>query len=507
MNPATETRALVALRLAAVTAVAGGLWLLVWYWPGGLPYDATSGVWTALADDFARGDLYRPVHGELGYGGTRYLPLFFVLHGTLIRAGLAAGTAGMLLTFASIGLLGAAAYRLMRILGAGPALAWPCVLLLPASIAFQLLGVAVKGDLLAAACSAGGLAAAVAWNERGWRPGFAFACGGFAAAILTKFTAVFALVALGLWLVRSGRRARAGALAAGVLAVVGAGLAAVQGLSVGRLLESFAACVTGGLGTDYAWKFPGWFALVVAQDPFFLALFLAAAAAAIRRFRRTGLDLPLTYFIVTALGTMLLFVSPGIDSNHLMDLLVAAVVLLAVELTQGGAGRGVAVGAGVFAAAVAATWLPGVPSVRHFFAERGRPTLEAVQEIDRRLPATGPRRLLAENPLVPVVLGQRPEVLDCFSLRLIAARSPAVRAEFMENLAARRYTAVVLVDWSGAPVDELPAALARHSSPGVAQFYGEVHFPAGFLDALWRNYRLSFVVRPFVVLEPRATPP
>ena len=77
----------------------------------------------------------------------------------------------------------------------------------------------------------------------------------------------------------------------------------------------------------------------------------------------------------------------------------------------------------------------------------------------------------------------------------------------MENLAARRYTAVVLVDWSGAPVDELPAALARHSSPGVAQFYGEVHFPAGFLDALWRDYRLSFVVRPFVVLEPRATPP
>jgi hypothetical protein len=147
--------------------------------------------------------------------------------------------------------------------------------------------------------------------------------------------------------------------------------------------------------------------------------------------------------------------------------------------------------------------------VRHFFEARGRPTLAAVQEIQRRLPPGGEKRLLAENPLVPIALGQRPEVLDCFSLRLLAADRPGAREAFLADLEGRRYSAVVLVDWSGAPLPELPAALAAHGSPGANRFYGEVHFPAGFLATLQANYRLSFAVAPFVVFEPfgPGTPP
>ena len=505
MNSPADQSARRALGLAGAVSLLGGVGLLLWYWPGALPYDSTSGVWTALADDFSRGDLYRPVQSELGFGGTRYLPLFFVLHGALIKAGLAPITAGMLLTFTSLALLGAAAGRLMRALGASAALAGPCVLLLPASIAFQLLAIAVKGDMLAAACSAGGFAAAVAWSERQWRPGLPLACLGFAAAILTKFTVVFALGAMLLWLLRGRRGRQAALLVGGTLTLVAAGLVVAYGFSAGRIVESFAACATGGMNAAHAWRFPGWFALVAVQDPFFLALLVAAIVAAVRRFRRAGFDLLGIYFWITTLGTVLLFVSPGIDSNHLADLLVASVVLLAVELTQGGSGRGVAFAAGGFAVLVAVTWLPGVPSVRHFLLARGRPTFAAVQEIARRLPPGGTRRLLAENPVLPVALGQRPEVLDAFSLRLLAVRDPALRDRFFAALAARRYTAVVLVDWSGVPESDLPAVMARHASPGVLGFYGGMHFPPGFLEALGRDYRLSFAVRPFVVFEPRET--
>ncbi|MBC7367772.1 MAG: hypothetical protein H7343_13340 [Undibacterium sp.] len=118
------------------------------------------------------------------------------------------------------------------------------------------------------------------------------------------------------------------------------------------------------------------------------------------------------------------------------------------------------------------TWLPGAPSVRHFFIAKGRPTLAAVHEIARRLPVGGTRRLLAENPLVPIALGQRPEVIDCFSLRLLAARAPDAGAKFWGDLQAQRYTAVILIDWSGAKGSELPAALADHTSLGVRHFYG-----------------------------------
>jgi hypothetical protein len=143
-----------------------------------------------------------------------------------------------------------------------------------------------------------------------------------------------------------------------------------------------------------------------------------------------------------------------------------------------------------------------MPSVRHFLQDRGRPTVVGVREIARRLPPHGTDRILAENTIVPLVLGQRPEVMDAFALRLLAARDPVARDRFMGDLAARRYSAVVLVDWSGAPLAELPAAMARHHSPGVARFYGDVHYPPGFLETLQAHYRLSFRVAPFVVFEP-----
>ncbi|MDQ3257976.1 MAG: hypothetical protein M3R15_29515, partial [Acidobacteriota bacterium] len=46
-----------------------------------------SGAWASLAVDVADGVFYRPLISESGYGGTRFMPLQFVLHGFLIKAG------------------------------------------------------------------------------------------------------------------------------------------------------------------------------------------------------------------------------------------------------------------------------------------------------------------------------------------------------------------------------------------------------------------------------------
>jgi hypothetical protein len=477
---------------------------MIWFWRGGLPYDATSGVWTALADDLVHGDFYRPVQSTLGYGGTRYMPVFFSLLAGLMQLGLSAASAGLLMTLVSIMLIACAAYEAMRRFGAERGLALPILALLPASIAFQLLTISVKADLLAAALSVWGLALAVEWIAKpsarlGWLTAILFT-----AAILTKFTAGFALATIVLWLVRGRQWALAATLVASTVGLLIVALTLVYGLSAGRFVESFRVCATGGLNAAYAWKFPFWFVRVIAQDPFFLAIFAAAVASGFRRFRRNGGDLLSSYFVVTTLGTIALFSSPGTDSNHLIDLLVASTVLIAVELTQGGCGRGTLWTAALFAGAVVVTWLPGVPSVRHFLIEKGQPTLAAVAEIQRRLPAGGTQRLLSENPFLPIALGQRPEVMDCFSLRLLTSRDQQARADFFTKLTSRHYTAVVLIDWSGATVAGLPSALANHTSPGAGQFYGNVHFPAGFLEVLQQNYRLSFSVPPFVVFEPRS---
>jgi hypothetical protein len=77
-----------ALRAAAAVLVAALVLLSVARaarsWPREAHLSYAEGIWIGLASDAAHGVFYRPLDGPLGYGGTRYLPLFFVAHGGLI---------------------------------------------------------------------------------------------------------------------------------------------------------------------------------------------------------------------------------------------------------------------------------------------------------------------------------------------------------------------------------------------------------------------------------------
>lgn len=496
------------LGLPAMAAMISAVGLMLWHWRGGLPYDVTSGVWSALADDVARGTFYRPVVDGDGYGGTRYMPLFFTLHGALMRAGVPLVAAGALLTIGSALALLAAVFAVVRTSGGPRGIALAAAGVVPASIAFQLLTLSTKADLMAAAFNLWGLV----WALRAMRsrsPAPLLVAGALLGlAVLTKFTAVFGLVtvALGLLYARRGGRPRQTALAGVAALMIALGVIAAWVASDGRIAEAFAVAGTGGMDLAYAWRFPAWFLGAAVQDPFFFVLFLAAALAAVRRARRRTMDVPLMYFAVTTVLTMLVFVSPGTDGNHLIDLLLASVWLIAAELSAGEVpARVIRAAALALFVGIAATWLPGVPSVTHFLGERGRPTFAHVEEIRRRLPSGAGERLLSENPLLPLLLGQRPEVLDPFSVRLIAERSPVVRDEFIGRVQRSEYGAIVLTDWSGAPLAERWAAIEAHGSRGVNQFYGDVHFPRGFLAALAAGYRPAFVAGPFVVFESRTT--
>src|SRR6266571_5621400 len=90
--------------VACLVPFASSLALILWYWPGSLLQDNASGVWTALAQDLARGIFYRPTADVFGFGGTRYMPLFFMLHASLIRLSLDPVSAGVTMTLASAAL-------------------------------------------------------------------------------------------------------------------------------------------------------------------------------------------------------------------------------------------------------------------------------------------------------------------------------------------------------------------------------------------------------------------
>src|SRR6266699_2874565 len=84
MQSLTETERWL-IRIGCLVPFISSIALMAWYWPGSLPQDSSSGVWTALAQDFARGVFYRPTADAFGFGGTRYMPLRLVLHAARAR--------------------------------------------------------------------------------------------------------------------------------------------------------------------------------------------------------------------------------------------------------------------------------------------------------------------------------------------------------------------------------------------------------------------------------------
>ena len=132
--------------VACLVPFASSLALILWYWPGSLPQDNASGVWTALAQDLARGIFYRPTADAFGFGGTRYMPLFFALHAGLIRLSVDPVTAGVALSLASAALFDLALLLALRELDVEWTLAIPLSILTHATVAFQLLTIQVKGD-------------------------------------------------------------------------------------------------------------------------------------------------------------------------------------------------------------------------------------------------------------------------------------------------------------------------------------------------------------------------
>src|SRR5213596_2179097 len=278
------------LWIGCLVPFLGSIALMMWYWPGALPQDSSSGVWTALAQDFAKGVFYRPTYSAFGFGGTRYMPLFFVVHGVLIRLAFDPVTAGGGLTVLGIVLFDAALFLTLRELGVDWPVAVPLALLPHAAVSFQLLSLQVKGDFLAAALSLWGVWCGLRYARYRATPWLVACVLAFLGAFLTKFTALAgaALVCSWLW---SRRDRRAALTLGGLLALLaGASLAGIYWASDERGLPAFGA----------------------------------AAVSAIGAMRARVWSLPVAYFLLTAAMTVVIFTSPGADTTHFLDLLAAS---------------------------------------------------------------------------------------------------------------------------------------------------------------------------------------
>lgn len=437
-----------------------------------------AGSLIAMAADLRAGVFYRPLYDNVGYGGTRYLPLYFVLHAALMKLGVPVLQGAYLLSGMAVLLLIAGMFYLLRVLGVEPWLAACSAGALLAAGCAQYSIFSPHADGLASALNVWGLA--VAAQPKPTHRKILLASILFALAWSAKITTVFGLAAAFVWFLGTGLPQMAWILAAetccGYLVVATALFFGSQE----RFWQIFKACASGGTTLLGAAAGP-WNMLTLAArlDPaalLFAGLGLFALAHAIYMGKLLR-NLPTLLFIATLAVTAFIYGTPGVNENHLLDLQVASLVLIATQLANATTLLQKQWGIAALAMAVLVSVLP---ALRHFKNHDLRFHRHRFQTVVASIGDTS-KPILAENPVIPLLAGQQPYVLDAWMLRLLRTRIPDFGDPLLEGIRHQAFGAVVLC----------------MADPGTGfghWWYETQHFGPGFAAALNQNYRLVKVV-------------
>jgi hypothetical protein len=405
-----------------------------------------SGAWATLADDVAHGILYRPLTSSLGYGGTRYFPLHFVLHGLLSHLGLSLRVAGHILSLGSAVVLVAGGAMALSKRGASPPLAWSAGLLALGSRTAFMAVAGIRGDLLPLALGVLGLA--LVPDRRSRQASVLPSALVLGAALLAKPTLVWAPAGALLALAVERRFRKAVELGATTLAFVGSGMLVAFWASHGEILTSLRACASGG-GFSLS-TLLGNLSYVRPGD---LAWALGGVALTLTRGRK-GISDPLCAGGLVALPvTVALHASKGIHVNVLIDTVALGALALGAAWADARSRRPlkrlVLIGATILGVAEALV-LDGM------FIAPGE-----LEQAVASLPA-GPGPVLSEQPWIPLLAGERPFLLDAFSVAQTRKSTPSVDRDLLDRLDHCRFKSVVLLGRA----DKVPWQYDENMGPG-----------------------------------------
>jgi hypothetical protein len=452
--------------------------------PRGSQLDHVSGVWTTLALDASRGVFYRPLFAADGYGGTRFFPVYFVLHAGLIKLFGHPVATGYALSILSMTSLTAGVFYFLREEEVPPVLAACVAALTLATAPAQLALTTIRGDALPAALNVWGLAL----TARALRRGGGVLPSGvlFGLAWLAKVTTVFGLLAACLALLLHGRRRSAVVLALIGLGVFSAGLVAAQIVSGGRFLQTIQACSSGGATPASLALAP--LSLTLSSfnvaPPGFFILALGVVGTCVAWAKGGRRELPTLAFLFTLGVTLFIYGSPGTNYNHLLDLYALGFTAFAVQLGRGRLGWS----RGLLAVALLSALLLG--SLFSYYLVSDRRDRLSLYAGGARTCRGGAGPMLSENPWFPILAGERPFMLDPFMFRLLSLSNPEIGRDLNLKLDGRFFRCVIL---------SKPAEAA-----GDPDWYVKTHFGPGFMDKLGEDYRVIEEGQGVVVYYPKS---
>jgi len=438
-----------------------------------------SGVWLALARDLHDGVFYRPLWNGSEYGGTRYFPMLFGLTAGLMRLGVNAVAAGVTVSMAGLVMLAAAVTMLLKRLAVPSAFVLLGSALSIAPYFVHQTAFAIRCEPIAAAFAIFGLAVLSPVETRDHSTArLMLAAALFVGAFMTKVTCVYAPAAAIVALLASGQSRSALKLAIATTCGALLGLGFVNLASNGRAIESFRACALAGsslvslLSSTAVTR-----ALqLIATSHLLTTVFLLVGIALIAT-PKSWLQLPALYLLAAAAITAVIFTSPGtILTSQIVDAYVAAIIVLVV-FVAGRHGRALELGCLVLTAL--AVWTAGQNVARiSTMIEQGS-VRSGAQERGQLIAAVngcgGP--IVSESPLIPILAGQRPLLLDPFAFHVVSLNRPEVGHDLVERIRRREFPCVVF--------EQDP------STPKGQAWYSNVNLTRPVMKAVLEQYKLE----------------
>lgn len=457
--------------------------------------DFVSGVYASLAAQLNQGTFYPALYDGQAYGGTRYMPLHFVLHAGVARLTGEYLISGKLLGLAVTMALCVLIYLLLRRRGLGSGAALGLTSLVLVSESGLQAALTIRGDLLSIVFQ---LAALLSVQGKPRTRRTVIAAIFCLLAFLTKFSALWAPAAIASWYLLRRQWRCAGIFVAVYVTGAVVSVFALDALTGGRMRDNFAAMsVSGvdGLGLVMApFIFLFWLkncTLLGALVP--LAGF--EVALAIRRRRLNVCHLALLFCVPLL---VLIYADFGAYGNHLIDLVV--LVILAVGyLWRRLPAHGRVLGGLRLALAIGLVWIAGLcwsrvmfPSLRYTASVwSSRQQAHPVKPLAKHIGDHEP--IIAQDAWIELSRGRCPVVLDPYSVARFAEKQPELIQGLVGRIRRGELAHIVLNHSleDNAPVNRLPDGWQ-------SLLFGRV-----VVDAMRQRYRLETIAEGYHVYAPR----
>jgi hypothetical protein len=408
-----------------------------------------SSAYASLAAYVNEGVFYPELYDGARYGGTRYMPLEFALHAGLARLTGEYLVSGKLLAYVLTLAMALQLWCIARSFRCPRSVALASMSLIFLTQCGFLAFTTIRGDLLPVVCQ---LAALLLIHRDVTHAKAALAAILCAGAFLAKFSAVWAVLAIGVYLLVRHRRCLPAFL--GVAAVsVGLALLVCHWLSSGRMQANFAALSVSGVTAKDVVLSPMLLLWKLGRSgtgvTFLVPVMIVEGAAASYQRRATVFHFGLYACLLTTLVT---YTDRGSDTNHLVDLVVLAAVMSvslwgALPPVREGTGS-IRIGLGLglvwvlFSGSVNMLVFPVLGAIRSVQEHRVEAEFAAHPLAD--LLAEG-GSVLSEDAWVEVSAGRLPTISDAYSLARMSAAHPELAEPLVKRVEAREFRYVILL--------------------------------------------------------------